>query len=670
MENIVVESRIRRCHKCKQSIHSRKVTTTTAAVTPNNKNNNNNTSKAKTKTGTGTAKMSDWGDNDTEVIEGKGFTSNDKYKTNDDYQNEDDNNNNNDGGDNNDDRGGYNNNRRNGFGGRGRNGGGGRGGGGRNFGNRNNDDNNDENGEYNGERRGFGGGRGRGRGDRDGGGRREFNNNKGENEFGDKEEGGEPQKPREFYIPPEPTDNEEEIFGSGITSGINFSKYDSIPVQVTGENAPPAIQSFEEAAFRELVLNNVKRSGYKLPTPIQKTAIPVISSGRDLMACAQTGSGKTAAFLLPIINSLLNEGCETSIGKPQALIVSPTRELAIQIYNEARKFSMDSYINTQIVYGGTSSKHQGEKIGRGGTHILIATPGRLLDFVEKGFITFEETRFVVLDEADRMLDMGFKESVATIMNHPTMRSMDQRQNLMFSATFPAEIQRMAGEYLNEYIFIAIGVVGGACSDVTQNVYEVKKYQKRAKLMELLQENPNGTIVFVETKRGADFLASLLSETEFPTTSIHGDRLQRQREEALADFKSGKMKVLIATSVAARGLDIKNVNHVVNYDLPTSIDEYVHRIGRTGRVGNNGRATSFFDPENDTAIAGDLVKILEGAGQEVPDFLQNFSSGGGGGDYGNGSRFGGRDVRKNVPQNDDNFVTSSGPAALEEEEEWN
>lgn len=156
---------------------------------------------------------------------------------------------------------------------------------------------------------------------------------------------------------------------------------------------------------------------------------------------------------------------------------------------------------------------------------------------------------------------------------------------------------------------------------------------------------------METKRGADFLASLLSETEFPTTSIHGDRLQRQREEALADFKSGKMKVLIATSVAARGLDIKNVNHVVNYDLPTSIDEYVHRIGRTGRVGNNGRATSFFDPENDTAIAGDLVKILEGAGQEVPDFLQNFSSGGGGGggDYGNGSRFGGRDVRKNVPQ---------------------
>lgn len=214
------------------------------------------------------------------------------------------------------------------------------------------------------------------------------------------------------------------------------------------------------------------------------------------------------------------------------------------------------------------------------------------------------------------------------------------------------------------------------------------------LQEILQENPDGTIVFVETKRGADFLASLLSETEFPTTSIHGDRLQSQREMALADFKSGKMKVLIATSVAARGLDIKNVNHVVNYDMPSSIDEYVHRIGRTGRLGNNGRATSFFDPENDSAIAADLVNILEGAGQEVPDFLKNYSSGGGNGsNFGN--KFGGRDVRKGVTQVnveqisilkeiffipiffptflfqiDGNFVTSSGPSALEEDEDWN
>jgi len=184
-------------------------------------------------------------------------------------------------------------------------------------------------------------------------------------------------------------------------------------------------------------------------------------------------------------------------------------------------------------------------------------------------------------------------------------------------------------------------------------------------MEILAENADGTIVFVETKRGADFLASLLSETDYPTTSIHGDRLQRQRELALADFKSGRMKVLIATSVAARGLDIKNVRHVVNYDMPNSIDEYVHRIGRTGRVGNNGRATSFFDPEHDTTIASDLVKILEGANQEVPDFLRSYSAAGG--SY-SASKFGGRDVRRDM-QNDDNYVTASGPSALEVEEDW-
>ncbi|KAL9924844.1 ATP-dependent RNA helicase vasa isoform 3-T5 [Glossina fuscipes fuscipes] len=512
--------------------------------------------------------------------------------------------------------------------------------------------------------------RGRGGG---AGGRRDYNNGRDEykrNRNDDDQNGGadEPQKVREFYIPPEPTDNEDEIFGSGISSGINFSKYESIPVKVNGQNPPPAIQTFEDAGLRDIVLKNIKRSGYKVPTPIQKTAIPVVGSGRDLMACAQTGSGKTAAFLIPIINQLLNDNAEASIGRPHALVVSPTRELAIQIFNEARKFALGSYLNIRIVYGGTSSKYQSENMGKGPCHILISTPGRLMDFVEKCFITFEDIRFVVLDEADRMLDMGFKDAVATIMNHATMRSVSERQNLMFSATFPEEIQRMAGEYLDEYIFVAIGAVGGACSDVTQNVYEVEKIQKRAKLMELLKKDASGTIVFVETKRGADFLASFLSDTVYPTTSIHGDRLQRQRETALVDFKAGRMKVLIATSVAARGLDIKNIRHVVNYDMPSSIDEYVHRIGRTGRVGNNGKASSFFDPQQDSAIAGELVKILEGAGQEVPQFLKKYSCGGGR-DNRDG-RFGGRDVRKDIAQSYDHFITSAGPDAFEEDQDWN
>ncbi|XP_004520983.1 ATP-dependent RNA helicase vasa isoform X3 [Ceratitis capitata] len=614
-------------------------------------------------------KMSDWGEEDAGRGFGNGST---QYKDSED--NVDDG-----GNDYNDNDAGEEN---RGFSRRGR--GGGRGRGARSerqsdygYGRRNYEDNEDN---ENGDRNGGGGFRG-GRGGRGGGGRgargsrngfgggdrndisgsaNGFNNNKGENE-------GE-QKQREFYIPPEPTDNEDEIFNSGISSGINFSKYDNIPVRVSGDNAPAPLQSFENAGLRDLLMDNVRKSGYIVPTPIQKSAIPTIMSGRDLMACAQTGSGKTAAYLLPIINGILVENFDLSIGKPQAVIVSPTRELAIQIFYEARKFALGSYLKISIVYGGTSSKHQGENIAKG-CHILICTPGRLIDFVDKGFITFEETRYVVLDEADRMMDMGFKESVKMIMNHPTMRPMEERQNLMFSATFPEEIQRLAGAYLSNYIFITIGVVGGACSDVTQEIFEVKKFQKRSKLMELLSESSDGTIVFVETKRGADFLASLLSETEFPTTSIHGDRLQRQREMALADFKSGKMKVLIATSVAARGLDIKEVQHVINYDLPKSIDEYVHRIGRTGRVGNNGRATSFFDPEQDSAVANDLVKILEGASQKVPEFLRSYFGGGGGGFGNSQNNFGGRDVRKNV-QSDDNFITSAGPTPLEEEENWN
>lgn len=221
---------------------------------------------------------------------------------------------------------------------------------------------------------------------------------------------------------------------------------------------------------------------------------------------------------------------------------------------------------------------------------------------------------------------------------------------MFSATFPDDIQTLATKFLNpSYIFVSVGVVGGACTDVTQNIFEVTKFTKRDKLMEILNEgDPSGTIVFVETKRQADFLASFLSESKHPTTSIHGDRMQRQREEALEDFKCSRMKVLIATSVAARGLDIKNVRHVINYDMPKDIDEYVHRIGRTGRLGNEGKATSFFDVENvslsfyirhnqltflslfqDAGICGALSKILGAGGTAIPDFISSAARGGGG-----------------------------------------
>ncbi|XP_058818928.1 ATP-dependent RNA helicase vasa-like [Topomyia yanbarensis] len=539
-------------------------------------------------------------------------------------------------------------------------------------------DRDDENGfENGGDRSGFHSGRG-GRGNR-GGSRGGYGGeeNGGFNRGGgyrprDKENGNtyvknddkvKTDKPRELYIPPAPTNDEKEIFGSGISSGINFDKFDEIKVNITGENPPKPITSFDNSGLRDYLLSNVRKSNYIKPTPIQKYAIPIIMNARDLMACAQTGSGKTAAFLLPIVNSLLNDNADMQACSPQVVIIVPTRELALQIFQEARKFALGTILKICIAYGGTATRHQLDNINSG-CHILVATPGRLMDFVDKQAISFERIKFVVLDEADRMLDMGFMPSVEKMMHHETMPSKESRQTLMFSATFPGEIQELAGQFLNNYIFVAVGIVGGASADVEQTVYNVTKFQKRKKLHEILEmADPKGTLVFVETKRTADYLASLLSETTFPTTSIHGDRLQREREDALRDFKSGAMYILIATSVAARGLDIKNVLHVINYDLPKSIDDYVHRIGRTGRVGNKGRATSFYDPENDSPIAPGLVKILTQAGQEVPDFLQGIS---GNGSFGGASQFGGRDIRA---RNTEGSRVDAIPNQLEPEESW-
>lgn len=538
-----------------------------------------------------------------------------------------------------------------------------------------------------GSARGRGGNRGgrglgHGRGGRGGRGGPSYNDGGGHNaRRGDVGKGGTTEKPREAYIPPEPVDDDS-MFAGGISSGMNFDKYDIMKVNVTGENVPKSIKHFEDSGLRQLLLGNIHKSGYVRPTPVQKHAIPIVTAGRDLMACAQTGSGKTAAYLLPIIHVILNDPKEAVVTtehcEPQVVIISPTRELTLQIFNEARKFAYGSIIKTVVVYGGVVSNHQIQR-AMTGCHILVATPGRLLEFVNKGRITFSSLRFLVLDEADRMLDMGFMPDIERLMGHPTMVASDKRQTLMFSATFPEDIQRLAGKFLNNYLFLAVGIVGSACSDVEQRFHLVPKFEKRPKLTELIsQEGGEKTLVFVEMKRTADFIATYLSEYDFPTTSIHGDRLQREREEALADFKSGRMGVLVATAVAARGLDIKNVYHVVNYDMPKTIDEYVHRIGRTGRVGNRGKATSFYDPEVDAPLARDLIRILQQAGQDIPSWLEkdasnavNISS------YTHPGRFGGRDFRKFEHQTDGSESTFaavsdgsySEPQPLEPEEEW-
>ncbi|XP_025748251.1 probable ATP-dependent RNA helicase DDX4 isoform X5 [Callorhinus ursinus] len=441
-------------------------------------------------------------------------------------------------------------------------------------------------------------------------------------------ESGDTQGPKVTYIPPPPPEDEDSIFAHYQT-GINFDKYDTILVEVSGHDAPPAILTFEEANLCQTLNNNIAKAGYTKLTPVQKYSIPIILAGRDLMACAQTGSGKTAAFLLPILAHLMRVGITASrfkeLQEPECIIVAPTRELINQIYLEARKFSFGTCVRAVVIYGGTQLGHSIRQIVQG-CNILCATPGRLMDIIGKEKIGLKQVKYLVLDEADRMLDMGFGPEMKKLISCPGMPSKEQRQTLMFSATFPEEIQRLAGEFLkSNYLFVAVGQVGGACRDVQQTILQVGQYSKREKLVEILQNiGDERTMVFVETKKKADFIATFLCQEKISTTSIHGDREQREREQALGDFRCGKCPVLVATSVAARGLDIENVQHVINFDLPSTIDEYVHRIGRTGRCGNTGRAISFFDPESDSHLAQPLVKVLSDAQQDVPAWLEEIA----------------------------------------------
>merc|ERR1712157_591379 len=367
----------------------------------------------------------------------------------------------------------------------------------------------------------------------------------------------------------------------------------------------------------------------------------------------------TAAFLLPILGNIFNNGPgdalkmarDCNAGRqfrnkkifPIALILSPTRELAVQIYDEARKFSYRSKVRPCVVYGGADVRQQMQDLQRG-CHLLVATPGRLVDFLERGKVSLEACKYLVLDEADRMLDMGFEPQIREIVERHGMPKKQERQTLMFSATFPQEIQILARDFLNDYIFLTIGRVGSTSQNITQKIIWVEEDNKRSTLLQLLQctEEDHLTLIFVETKRGADQLDQFLYEKRYGSACIHGDRNQREREEALAYFRSGKTPILVATAVAARGLDIPNVKHVINYDLPSDIDEYVHRIGRTGRVGNTGVATSFFNDKN-MNIAKDIVDLLSEAAQDVPSWLldsANERSRNQGRGKGRGGRYGG------------------------------
>lgn len=452
---------------------------------------------------------------------------------------------------------------------------------------------------------------------------------------------------------------EVELFGvpedpSFQSSGINFDNYDDIPVEATGDDVPDFITSFESPPLDELLVSNIALSRFTKPTPVQKYSVPIVTQGRDLMACAQTGSGKTGGFLFPVLSQCYEHGpapqpeshsaFSSRVVYPTVLIMAPTRELVSQIFDEAKKYCYRSWVRPAVAYGGVDIGQQIRTL-QAGCDLLVAAPGRLTDLLERGRVSLQNIKYLVLDEADRMLDMGFEPQIRHIVQECDMPDVMDRQTLMFSATFPKNIQMLARDFLKDYVFLSVGRVGSTSANITQKILHVEDDEKRSVILDLLSASEKSlTIVFTETKRMADYLADFLYDQGFPATAIHGNRTQYEREKALAAFKSGLAPILVATAVAARGLDIPNVQHVINYDLPTDIDDYVHRIGRTGRAGNVGIATSFFN-RNNRNIVKDMIALLGEANQEVPDFLirisreSSFGGGRGGGRGGRGG-FGG------------------------------
>jgi ATP-dependent RNA helicase RhlE len=369
--------------------------------------------------------------------------------------------------------------------------------------------------------------------------------------------------------------------------------------------------NFRELGLRAEMAEMCKRIGFTEPTPIQKQAIPVILQGGDVIGTAETGTGKTGAFLLPIIQRLgENYRPGTSV-----LVLAPTRELATQIEVECRKFAPKG-ITCTVLIGGAAYGKQTQALKRG-VNIIIATPGRLIDFMEQGLVKFNGLTTLVLDEADRMLDMGFLPAIKRIVK----ACPEKRQTLFFSATMAGEIEHIARQIVKDPTYIEVSKRGTAAVTIEQKAYPVAHQFKVPLLLELLgKEDFDRVLVFTRTKRGADRIAHILDRQELKSNRIHGDRSQSQREAALAGFKAGRTRVLVATDVAARGIDIDAVSHVINYDVPVAPEDYVHRIGRTGRAGNKGQAITLFT----LAEEHSLRAIEKLTGQQVervflPDF---------------------------------------------------
>ncbi|HSU25090.1 MAG TPA: DEAD/DEAH box helicase [Pyrinomonadaceae bacterium] len=343
--------------------------------------------------------------------------------------------------------------------------------------------------------------------------------------------------------------------------------------------------NFKDLGLQPFLTDRCEQLGFTEPTPIQKKAIPVVLEGGDIIATAETGTGKTAAFMLPILHKL-NTG-KKQIGM-KVLVLAPTRELANQIDAATREFAPKG-ITCAAIIGGSGYAKQIDALKRG-ANIIIATPGRLMDFMEQGMVDYSKLTTLVLDEADRMLDMGFLPAIRRIVKAVP----EKRQTLFFSATMAPELEKIAWSIVKDPVCVEVSPRGKAAGTIHQTAYSVAHHGKMPLLLDLLEkEQWERVLVFTRTKRGADRLAHVLEKRDHSSNRIHGDRSQSQREAALRAFKAGKTRVLVATDVAARGIDIDSVSHVINYDIPEVPEDYVHRIGRTGRAGNTGRAITLF-----------------------------------------------------------------------------
>ena len=365
---------------------------------------------------------------------------------------------------------------------------------------------------------------------------------------------------------------------------------------------------FKDLNLIEPILRALNTEGYSTPTPIQEQSIPVALAGRDLLGCAQTGTGKTAAFAIPILQHLYAEKSNGQRTKGiRALVLTPTRELAIQIDESIAAYGRHLGLKHLVVFGGVSQHPQTAAL-RSGTDILIATPGRLLDLMQQGYISLSNIEIFVLDEADRMLDMGFIHDVKKVIS----KLPSKRQTLFFSATMPNEIAKLADSILNEPVRVEVTPVSSTAQTIQQSMYFVEKMDKKHLLIHLLKDKSiERALVFARTKHGSDKVVKDLMQHGVHAEAIHGNKSQNARQRALSNFKSGATRVLVATDIAARGIDVDNLTHVINYELPNVPETYVHRIGRTGRAGASGIAFSFCDRE-EREFLRDIQKLIGNA----------------------------------------------------------